>query len=91
MHLGNVEFVESINSDKEDVTIVSQASAESLAAAAELLGFDRETLAERLVNRTIIVGNKVISSIQYCDIYIIYRHPLKMLLKIRRELVLEWK
>jgi hypothetical protein len=48
-----------VNAEKEDVTVVSQATMESLAAAADLLGFDRETLAERLVNRTIIVGNKV--------------------------------
>ena len=58
LHLGNIQFVETVNSEKEDVTIVNPKSIDSLISAAELLGFDKDLLAERLVNRTIVVGNK---------------------------------
>jgi myosin heavy subunit len=56
LHLGNVDFEMSKNVEKEDITIVTAATDGYLATAADLLGFDKETLSERLCYRTLMVG-----------------------------------
>ncbi|KJE91980.1 MYO6 protein, variant [Capsaspora owczarzaki ATCC 30864] len=54
LHLGSIEFTAS--KSKNDATEVDKGSADSLTAAAELLGLDRTALADRLVQRVMTAG-----------------------------------
>lgn len=52
--MGNIEFA--ISKSKAETTEVDKGSADTLAAAADLLGLDKTTLSDRLVQRVMVAG-----------------------------------
>jgi myosin heavy subunit len=56
LRLGNIEFQSTKNVEKEDVTTVKPTADQHLADAAELLGFDKDVLMDKLCFRSLIVG-----------------------------------
>jgi len=56
LRLGNIDFQSTKNTEKEDVTVVKPTAEQHLADSAELLGFDKDVLMDKLCFRTLIVG-----------------------------------